>query len=163
MHRFGVDIIWPRMIRKHLYAIKMVDVHSRMIPLTYTRSDSSIDKACYRYLNDRLDACRQLFLEIHGEEQELDHNIQRMKEEMLERASYCCYYMTWGRKPLVDNDYCYNKLTNSNRSSSFNEEADESACQRGQGLSPSSGSSSIDVSSDSYGYEINDFTDGFTD
>jgi hypothetical protein len=162
MHRFGVDIIWPRMIRKHLNTMKMADVHSRMIPLTYTsRSDSSIDKMFYRFLNDRLDACRRLFSEIHGQDQDsLDHDIRRIKDEMLERASYCCYYMAWGRKPLVDDDCYYNKLSNSNRSSSLNRVGQKGTSPA---VSPSSNSSSIDVSSDSYGYEIFDFTDGFTD
>ncbi|CAO3598195.1 unnamed protein product [Absidia cylindrospora] len=189
---YGVDIKWPRMIRKYLTTIHLADVHSRVVPLVYSnhsKQDTSVDEMCYRYWNDRFDAYRRLFWQIFGggddvkTHHELDQYIQQMMKEMLDRSSYCQYYMAWGRKPLVDENSDSSATTTTVAVAANDTVADtnpmthDTQTEDDQHLKLiNNNNNELDVkrkkmvrpnvlrtTSDTYGHEISEFTDGFTD
>ncbi|ORZ17916.1 S-adenosyl-L-methionine-dependent methyltransferase [Absidia repens] len=193
---YDVDIQWPRMIRKYLTMIKLVDVHSRVVPLVYcnhSQQNTSIDEMCYRYWNDRFDAYRRLFWQIFGggddikTHHQLDQYIQQMMKEMLDRSSYCQYYMAWGRKPLVDENSDANATTTTLTTTTDDDDDPDAVVAAAANTMPHNTQTEderhlklinhkmdvngkkvarpnvLRMTSDTYGHEISEFTDGFTD
>ncbi|KAI8084758.1 uncharacterized protein BX664DRAFT_337711, partial [Halteromyces radiatus] len=168
--QYNVDLSWPLELNQHLQDHHLVDIHSQTVrlpfghqpptcPLLSSRPpEASLIRLTCWFWKDRCDAYQRLLLEAYNEtEKELDQQMKCMLEEMMDRSSYCQYYMAWARKPLVD-DYCYQQNNNDDEHQSRKNSHNTAQLSVSSSRSDLSSMTDEDIMDDIY-----DLTDGYID